>query len=140
MAAATPAMCRLSAPCSSASPRALLSRPAPGGFRWRPRRRTRRVGRATGRVLVVVGEFGGTYEDGFEDVNKVRFELKHVCLAGSSPKTSKLSHNVLACAEHHQLLHLQGHAHSPLPAVRDEPAVLHLALQVSCPLDFIRSN
>ncbi|XP_062190034.1 uncharacterized protein LOC133893081 [Phragmites australis] len=46
-----------------------------GGFRWRPRRRTpmrtrsaRRGGRTTG--LVIVGEFGGTYEEGFEDVHK----------------------------------------------------------------------
>ncbi|GJN32783.1 hypothetical protein PR202_gb21311 [Eleusine coracana subsp. coracana] len=73
---ATTAMCRISTTtCSSASsPRALLSRPAPAGFRWRPRRRTlartRRTGRATSRSLVVVSEFGGTYEDGFEDVNK----------------------------------------------------------------------
>jgi hypothetical protein len=52
----------------------------PGGFRWLRRRaqtraRTRRCGarRATarGRGLVVVAEFGGTYDDGFEDVHKV---------------------------------------------------------------------
>ncbi|ONM58772.1 Chaperonin-like RbcX protein [Zea mays] len=50
-----------------------------GVFRWRPRRRAlararpaRRGSRATGRGrgLVVVAEFGGTYEDGFEDVHK----------------------------------------------------------------------
>ncbi|XP_012699265.1 chaperonin-like RbcX protein 2, chloroplastic isoform X2 [Setaria italica] len=49
-----------------------------GGFRWLRRRaqtraRTRRGrARATGRArgLVVVAEFGGTYEDGFEDVHK----------------------------------------------------------------------
>ncbi|TVU38345.1 hypothetical protein EJB05_11724, partial [Eragrostis curvula] len=74
MAAAPTAMCRLSTPCSTnASPRALLSRARPGGFRWRPRRRTaRRGGRATGRGrgLVVVSEFGGTYDEGFDDVDK----------------------------------------------------------------------
>jgi hypothetical protein len=80
--AAPTAMCRLSAPCYSASPRALLSRTAPGGFRRRPRRRTRRVGRATGRRLVVVSEFGGTYEDGFEDVNKVRTKSNTFAWAG----------------------------------------------------------
>lgn len=51
-----------------------------GVFRWRPRRRAlararpaRRGSRATGRGrgLVVVAEFGGMYEDGFEDVHKV---------------------------------------------------------------------
>uniref|UniRef100_A0A0A9AHI8 Uncharacterized protein n=1 Tax=Arundo donax TaxID=35708 RepID=A0A0A9AHI8_ARUDO len=76
VAAASPSIC-LSAPCRSTgtSPRALLSQ-APAGttgaFRWRPRRRKRRAGRATGRGrgLVVVGEFGGTYEEGFEDVHK----------------------------------------------------------------------
>ncbi|KAJ1291512.1 hypothetical protein BS78_02G320700 [Paspalum vaginatum] len=56
------------------SPR--LSRPpngTSGAFRWRPRRRSlSRAARrgARGRGLVVVAEFGGTYEDGFEDVHK----------------------------------------------------------------------
>ncbi|XP_062188467.1 chaperonin-like RbcX protein 2, chloroplastic [Phragmites australis] len=78
VAAAAHTVC-LPTACRSISPRALLSR-APagttGGFRWRPRRRARRAGRATGlatgrgRGLVVVGEFGGTYEEGFEDVHK----------------------------------------------------------------------
>nr|CAB3458364.1 unnamed protein product [Digitaria exilis] len=63
-------------PQPSTSRWALLSRP-PVGFRWLRRRaqtraRSRRGARATGRGrgLVVVAEFGGTYEDGFEDVHK----------------------------------------------------------------------
>ncbi|KAG2637818.1 hypothetical protein PVAP13_2NG545606 [Panicum virgatum] len=43
------------------------------GFRWlRRRAQTRARARATGRRRspVVVAEFGGTYEDGFEDVHK----------------------------------------------------------------------
>jgi hypothetical protein len=38
---------------------------------------------------------------------------------------------LVVCAEHHQLLHLQGHAHGPPSAVRDESPGVHLALQVS---------
>ncbi|XP_066392715.1 chaperonin-like RbcX protein 2, chloroplastic [Miscanthus floridulus] len=68
----------LPAACRGISPRA-ANGTTTGAFRWRPRRRTlararpaRRGGRATGcgRGLVVVAEFGGTYEDGFEDVHK----------------------------------------------------------------------
>nr|CAB3454703.1 unnamed protein product [Digitaria exilis] len=71
----------LSTACRRGTSRwALLSRPpvgTTGGFRWLRRRaqtraRARRGARASGRgrCLVVVAEFGGTYEDGFEDVHK----------------------------------------------------------------------
>lgn len=69
----------LPAACRGIPPRA-PNGTTTGVFRWRPRRRTlararpaRRGGRPTGRGrgLVVVAEFGGTYEDGFEDVHKV---------------------------------------------------------------------
>jgi hypothetical protein len=72
----------LPAACRGISPRAANGTTTGAfRFRWRPRRRTlarpaRRGSRATvrgrGLGLVVVAEFGGTYEDGFEDVHKVR--------------------------------------------------------------------
>lgn len=67
-----------------------------GVFRWRPRRRAlararpaRRGSRATGRGrgLVVVAEFGGTYEDGFEDVHKVH-DTRCACARPHSPNSA----------------------------------------------------
>ncbi|CAN6205802.1 unnamed protein product [Urochloa humidicola] len=69
------------AACRRGTSRWALPSRAPAGMadgsRWLRRRaqtraRARRAARATGRGrgLVVVAEFGGTYEDGFEDVHK----------------------------------------------------------------------
>ena len=71
----------LPAACRGISPRAANG--TTGVFRWRPRRRALARarpapsgGRVTGRGrgLGVVAEFGGTYEDGFEDVHKSRWQ------------------------------------------------------------------
>ena len=82
-AASAHAAACVSAACRRGTSRwALPSRPPVGttaGFRWLRRRAptrawARRASRATGRGRghVVVAEFGGTYEDGFEDVHKVQ--------------------------------------------------------------------
>ncbi|CAL5086055.1 unnamed protein product [Urochloa decumbens] len=76
-AAAHTAACCLSTASHRGTSRWALPSRAPAGFRWLRRRaqtraRARRGARATGRGrgLVVVAEFGGTYDDGFEDVHK----------------------------------------------------------------------
>ncbi|KAL6856031.1 hypothetical protein ACP4OV_018833 [Aristida adscensionis] len=64
------AVCLSTTPCRSAPPRPLLQSPA-GWLRLRARRRTpARARRGGRRGRVVVAEFGGTYEEGFEDVRK----------------------------------------------------------------------
>ncbi|PUZ72553.1 hypothetical protein GQ55_2G403300 [Panicum hallii var. hallii] len=81
-AASAHAAACLSTACRRGTSRWALPSRAPGGttggFRWLRRRaqtraRARRAARATGRgrgPVILRAEFGGTYEDGFEDVHK----------------------------------------------------------------------
>lgn len=74
VAAAAHTVHHLPAARRAISPRALPSRAPSGAFRWRPRRRALALARARrggrGRGLAIVAEFGGSYDDGFEDVHK----------------------------------------------------------------------
>ncbi|XP_025800621.1 uncharacterized protein LOC112880287 isoform X2 [Panicum hallii] len=82
-AASAHAAACLSTACRRGTSRWALPSRAPGGttggFRWLRRRaqtraRARRAAGATGRgrgPVILRAEFGGTYEDGFEDVHKV---------------------------------------------------------------------